>query len=124
MNSFDQKFAMDWYEKHIAKNKEPKKYLLWIDDLRGIPNSYIGEYHTVIARSYNEAIKELHRFRYNIICLDHDLGEEKTGYDVCKYIVENNIQCDEFRIHTSNPVGRKNMTELLQRYTRALIRQC
>ena len=124
MNSFDQKFAMDWYEKHIAKHKEPKKYLLWIDDLRGIPNSYIGEYHTVIARSYNEAIHELHRFRYNIICLDHDLGEEKTGYDVCKYIIENNIQCDEFRIHTSNPVGRKNMTELLRRYTRAIIRQC
>ena len=24
------------------------------------------------------------------------------------YIIENNIPCDEYRIHTSNPVGRKN----------------
>lgn len=124
MNNFNNYFAMKWYEDHLAKRKEPKKYLLWIDDLRGIPNNYIGEYHTVIARSYNEAIHELHRFKYDIICLDHDLGEEKTGYDICKYIIENNISCKEFRIHTSNPVGRKNMTDLLKRYTNAIIRQC
>lgn len=119
MNSFE----LDWINKHILR-KELKKYLLWIDDIRHIPNNYINEYNTVIARSYNEAIKELHRFRYDIICLDHDLGEEKTGYDVCKYIVENDIYCSEFRIHTSNPVGRQNMTQLLSRYTRATIRQC
>lgn len=123
MSDFSQQFAMQWYEQHIAKNKEPKKYLLWVDDLRDVPNNYIGEYHIIIARSYKEAINELNRFRYNIICLDHDLGEEKTGYDICKYIIENNIYCDEFRIHTSNPVGRKNMTELLTRYTRARIIQ-
>lgn len=118
------KFAFDWFQKQLDKRKEPKKYLLWIDDLRPIPNHYIDNYHIVTARSYNEAVHELHRFRYNIICLDHDLGEEKTGYDVCKYIIENNIPCDEYRIHTSNPVGRKNMTDLLSRYTNAIIRQC
>ena len=40
-------------------------------------NSYVNKKITT-----NEAIKELHRFRYNIICLDHDLGEEKTGYGI------------------------------------------
>jgi len=119
MNYFQQK----WYNDNIWHKKEPKKYLLWIDDLRGVPNSYIGEYEIIYARSYDEAIKELHRFRYDIICLDHDLGEEKTGYDICKYIVENHIYCKEFRIHTSNPVGRKNMTDLLRRYTNANIVQ-
>ena len=118
------KFTFDWFQKQLNKRKEPKKYLLWIDDLRHIPNHYIDNYHIVIARSYKEAIKELHRFRYNVICLDHDLGEEKTGYDICKYIIEHHIWCDEYRIHTSNPVGRKNMTELLSRYTKAIIRQC
>lgn len=114
-------FSQKWYEEHI-KRKEPKKYLLWVDDLRGIPNNYIGEYHIIIARNYKEALQELNRFRYNIICLDHDLGEEKTGYDICKYIIENNIQCDEFRIHTRNPVGRDNMVQLLRRYTNSNIR--
>lgn len=117
MNNFDNYFAMKWYEDHLAKRKEPKKYLLWIDDLRGIPNNYIGEYHTIIARSYNEAIDELHRFRYDIICLDHDLGEEKTGYDIAKYIVENEIPIKiGFSIHSANPVGRFNIEQLLTHY--------
>lgn len=120
MNSFDQKFAIDWYEKHIKK--EPKKYLLWVDDLRGVPNNYIGEYEIIIARNYKSTIEALHRFRFDVICLDHDLGDGPTGYDLCKYIIAKNIYCPEYRIHTSNPVGRKNMAELLERYTNSIIR--
>jgi len=41
---------------------------------------------------------ELHRFKYDIICLVHDLRKEKTRYDICKYIIENNIPFNEFRI--------------------------
>ena len=119
MDSYNQKFMMDWYEKHIKKS--PAKFLLWVDDLRGVPNNYIGEYEIIIARNYNEAIRELHRFNYDVICLDHDLGEEKTGYDICKYIVENHIYCPEYRLHTSNPVGRQNMKQLLERYTNSRI---
>lgn len=104
-------------------NNNHKKYLLWIDDLRPVPNDYINCYYIIIAKSYTQAIKALHKFKYDIICLDHDLGEDKTGYDVCKYIIENNISCKEFRIHTSNPVGRLNMTQLLNRYTEAIINQ-
>lgn len=122
MNSIDSYFSNQWYKEFLESKKEPKKYLLWVDDLRRVPNNYIGEYHVVIARNYDEAIRELKRFRYNIISLDHDLGEEKSGYDVCKYIIENNIYCDEFRIHTRNPVGRDNMVQLLRRYTNSIIR--
>lgn len=106
----------------LNKRQKPKKYLLWVDDIRPIPNEYLMKYHTSIAKTYDEAIHELHRFRYNVICLDHDLGNDKTGYDICKYIVENHIWCDEFRIHTQNPVGRQNMVQLLQRYTNAVIK--
>lgn len=122
MNSIDSYFSNQWYKEFLESKKGPKKYLLWVDDLRRVPNNYIGEYHVVIARNYDEAIRELKRFRYNIISLDHDLGEEKSGYDVCKYIIENNIYCDEFRIHTRNPVGRDNMVQLLRRYTNSIIR--
>lgn len=122
MNNVDSYFSNQWYKEFLESKKQPKKYLLWVDDLRGIPNNYIGEYHTVIARNYNEAIRELKRFKYDIISLDHDLGEEKSGYDICKYIIENNIHCNEFRIHTRNPVGRDNMVQLLRRYTNSIIR--
>ena len=120
MNSFDQKFAMDWYEKNIKK--EPKRYLLWVDDLRPVPNNYRDKYEIIIARDYDEAVSYLHRFRYDVICLDHDLGDGPTGYDLCKYIIAKHIYCPEYRIHTSNPVGRKNMAELLERYTDSIIK--
>lgn len=107
MNNVNELFMQQWFLKQLEKKKKPKKYLLWIDDLRHIPNNYIQEYHTIIAHNYKEAIQELHRFRYNVICLDHDLGEEKTGYDICKYIIENHIPCDEFRIHSKNPVRQR-----------------
>ena len=35
-------FTFDWFQKQLDKRKEPKKYLLWIDDLRHIPNHYIN----------------------------------------------------------------------------------
>ena len=123
MNSFDNYFVVQWYEKYKEKHK-PKGMLLWVDDVRHVPNNYIGDYNIHIAKNYNEAINELTMFRFNVICLDHDLGDGPTGYDICKFIVENHIYCPEYRIHTNNPAGRKNMTELLNRYTRAVIRQC
>lgn len=122
MNSVDNYFAMKWYEKY-KENHRHKGYLLWVDDLRPVPNEYRDEYHVVWARDYDEAVAELHRFRYDVICLDHDLGEGPTCYDLCKYIIAKHIYCPEYRIHTSNPVGRKNMTELLRRYTNAVIKQ-
>lgn len=111
------------FKKYLS-NQTHKKYLLWIDDIRPIPNDYISTYHVIIAKSYKEAIIKLNSMKFDVICLDHDLGEAFTGYDICKYIIEHDIQCPEYRIHTSNIVGRQNMTQLLSRYTKSLIRQC
>ena len=111
------------FKRYLTK-KVSKKYLLWIDDIRPVPNNYISNYHIIVAKNYKEAISKLNSFKYDVICLDHDLGEEHTGYDICKYIIEHNIQCPEYRIHTSNIVGRQNMTQLLSRYTKSLIKQC
>ena len=44
-------FAAKWFEDHLAKRREPKKYLLWIDDLRSIPNHYINNYFAIFRRS-------------------------------------------------------------------------
>lgn len=122
MNNVDNYFAMKWYEKYKESHRH-KGFLLWVDDLRPVPNEYRDNYEVRWARDYDEAVAELHRFRYDVICLDHDLGEGPTCYDLCKYIIAKHIYCSEYRIHTSNPVGRKNMTELLRRYTNAVIKQ-
>lgn len=93
-----------------------KPYLLYVDDLRNPPNILNQNYNIVICRNYKETIYELNKGKFRVIDLDHDLGEEKTGYDICKYIIENKIPLNKVFIHTSNPVGRNNMVQLLQRY--------
>lgn len=92
------------------------KDLLYIDDLRTPCNYIQNHYNVIIARTFKDAINELNKRKYKVIDLDHDLGEEKTGYDICKYIVENNIKITRAYIHSSNPVGRFNMYQLLHRY--------
>lgn len=94
--------------------------ILYVDDIR-TPNFWDNEkINTTICRTFGEAIDKL-TDNYDVIDLDHDLGEEKTGYDICKYIVENEIKIPIVVIHTSNPVGRQNMKQLLERYTKSKI---
>ena len=91
------------------------KCYLFIDDLR-IPAPR-PDYQMYVARNYNEAIRALNQQEFDLISFDHDLGEEKTGYDIAKYIVENNIKIKEgFKIHSANPVGVLNISQLLTHY--------
>lgn len=92
------------------------KDLLYIDDLRTPCNYIQNHYNIIIVRTFKDAINELNKRKYKVIDLDHDLGEEKTGYDICKYIIENDIKITRVYIHSSNPVGRFNMYQLLHRY--------
>lgn len=93
--------------------------LLYVDDIRkpNIIRYSTYSYEIIVSRNYDDAINMLNMCKFNAIDLDHDLGEEKTGYDICKYIIENNIKLDRVYIHTSNPVGRDNIKQLLERYT-------
>lgn len=91
---------------------------LFIDDIRN-PNSYIKSREKdliVVARTYDAAIQALNNLQLNYIFFDNDLGEDKEGYDIAKYIVKNHIQIDGFHIHSMNPVGVKNIRELLTHY--------
>lgn len=86
---------------------------LYLDDLRVCPNNFL------LARTYEEAIQIINKNKINILSLDHDLGEDingnllKTGYDLVKYICENNIDINYIYIHTDNVVGRENMYQTL-----------
>ena len=91
------------------------KRFLFIDDLR-TPAEYTN-FKIYIARTYDEAIKALNIYTFDIISFDHDIGIGPTGYDIAKYIVENNIRIkDGFKVHSSNPVGRYNISQLLIHY--------
>jgi hypothetical protein len=88
---------------------------LYLDDLRSCPEGFTE------ARDYLQCINLLLNNRIYIMSFDHDLGEEKTGYDIAKYIVEQGIDNPDFwpreiYIHTSNPVGRSNIYQLFERY--------
>ena len=90
--------------------------LLYIDDIREINKNLYNQFNIYIAKNYNEAIAILNKNKIDIIDLDHDLSEDKTGYDIAKYIVENNINIGGFNIHSMNVVGRKNIRDLLMHY--------
>lgn len=88
---------------------------LYLDDLRDIPDGFVG------ARSVEETISLIGKNKVYILSLDHDLGinEEgelqKTGYDLVKYICGNGIRpANKIYIHTDNIVGQNNMYETLK----------
>jgi hypothetical protein len=93
----------------FGKKNFPKKNV-FLDDLRPQPKGFM------VARNYYECINILESYTVNILSLDHDLGEKKTGYDVTKWMVENDIWAEQIYLHTANPVGRANMYQLLNNY--------
>ncbi len=87
---------------------------LFLDDIRTVPDGFVG------ATGYSECIRilEQNKGKIDTISLDHDLGEIRNGYSVCKWIVENEYYdgLKTIIIHSANPVGVKNMIQLLDRY--------
>lgn len=59
-----------------------------------------------------------------LVCFDHDLGEEKTGLDCAKYLVEvcikYNLPLPAYTCHSSNPAGRENILSYLNSYKKSL----
>lgn len=87
---------------------------VYVDDLRICPDGF------TIARTYENAVELLINNNVDILSLDHDLGQyndgklRKTGYDLVKFICENNIKINKIYLHTDNPVGKDNMYETLE----------
>lgn len=92
---------------------------LWLDDLRDPPTStwnVVRNYHSFVNFIESNGIPEL-------ISFDHDLGEEKTGYDCAKwleeYIIRNNFKNKiNYMIHSMNPVGAQNIIFIMKRLER------
>lgn len=105
---------------------------IYVDDIRKDDTWYLCNlandgWSLYICCNYQKAIDVLRERANNdniIIDLDHDLGKDNrmdnhiapSGYDICKYIVENQIPIVGFHIHSMNPVGAANMRQLLTHY--------
>ena len=99
------------------------KKLLWLDDIRN-PIDYVNDtdFEVIWVKSYNEFINYLNlpiQFP-DMISFDHDLGEDKTGYDCAKYLVDMcmnmKLKLPDFKVHSANPVGKENIECLLNNY--------
>lgn len=91
------------------------KNVLWLDDVRAPPNDEGATYfHVYIAK---EAVEALKTRKFDVVCLDHDLGPEETcgnGYQVLTWIEEQDFTLQELPIifvHTQNPVAYKRMCD-------------
>lgn len=100
--------------------RNPNLIYLYLDDERSCPTYIMDKYSTITVRDAQTAIDTIEYFTSvgTEICIDfdHDLGEGKSGYDVAKYIVENQIPIAGYRVHSMNPVGKWNIIQLLDRY--------
>lgn len=81
---------------------------VYLDDIRAPLEDW-----DVIVRNYESCIKILMSGRVTELSLDHDLGTEKTGYDVLCWIefhvAEENFKPPIIWIHTSNLSAREKM---------------
>lgn len=99
--------------------------ILLIDDVRlpsyvqgtyGIDLEATAEWH--VAKNYEEGVSLLRQGGWDMLCLDHDLGNEtaKTGYDVMCFLEENTQYLPkEIFIVSANPVGRKRMQQVIDK---------
>lgn len=102
------------------------KKILWLDDFRN-PKDYLnGDYDIVWVKDYEEFCHHIDNNGLpDIICFDHDLGYEKSGYDCAKYPVhycqQNNLDIPQYDIQSSNVVGKDNIRSLLENWHRVFI---
>ena len=88
---------------------------LYLDDLRPTPEGFDRVY------SYEEFVDYLERKGLpDFISFDHDLGEDLSGYDCAKYLVEyclvHQLPLPDYQVHSQNPVGKENIERLLENF--------
>jgi len=98
---------------------------VYLDDMRDPPGN---PHDWIVLRSFYELVGFVHEtglFPIRLISFDHDLGDSygrplKTGYDAAVWLTEFSEDdfCPDFQyqIHSSNPVGRENIRQLMNRH--------
>lgn len=119
-----------------------RKLSIWLDDER---NPYTRTWQSVATnsmvfkdegplvvwlKSYDEFVnwltlaKEDKYLFPTLVCFDHDLGNDKSGMDCAKYLVDfcmdNNFELPRYSCHSSNPAGRENILSYLNSYKKSI----
>lgn len=80
---------------------------VYLDDMRPVPEGY------VLAKTYDECIHLLRSNNVTHLSLDHDLGTDKTGYDVIlwieKNVAYNKYAPPEINVHSANTSAARKM---------------
>ena len=80
---------------------------LLIDDIRTMPGA-------TIARTSTEGKLYLAQGSWDILYIDHDLGEDTvSGYDIINWALETDRMPEKVYIVSQNPVGRANIERAL-----------
>lgn len=105
-----------------------EKTLIWLDDIRNpklmdwliryAPDFYYGGGNVIWVKSYGEFTDWIRKNGVpDMVCFDHDLGEDKSGYDAAKFLIdwcfETGDKIPDWNIQSANPVGVGNINQLM-----------
>lgn len=119
--------------------KKEHPIILWLDDERDPNGSYYdsydddnpvktwveyttgktnhGNWEVVWVKNYAEFVKYIETAGIpDVVCFDHDLGEQKNGKDCAWYLVDTLLDCNSIgpavRSQSYNPTGRTDILSL------------
>lgn len=112
------------YDNKAIHERQMKKHYahIWLDDFRApmVPDGesifWLKNYDGFVScvMGLGEKISSC------IVHFDHDLGEEKSGYDCAKWLIDwclkNDYGVPDYDIQSSNPVGRQNIESVFESY--------
>lgn len=105
------------------KNWLENKIEIWLDDERNPEDSYIidnfnSRKNMVWVKTIEEAIELIKNKEVDFISFDNDLGYEKEGKHLAKWIEEQaflgNIKPIKWQVHSQNTIGRKEIITAMQ----------
>lgn len=99
------------YDQYDSDN--PNK--TWVEYTTGKTNR--GNWEVVWVKNYAEFVKYIETAGIpDVVCFDHDLGEQKTGKDCAWYLVDTLVDCNSIgpavRSQSYNPTGRTDILSL------------
>ena len=103
--------------------------LLWLDDERDPAEEKWHAYFpiqvsaVVWLKTYSEFVDWITDHGLPAaICFDHDLGEDKSGFDAAKWLTEyclnENRTLPAWNIQSANPIGKENIVSILNSFER------